>query len=248
MTIISILLIIIAIGLYLNLYFHWKSNPYAKSLAILDWCYKILGKTNVSPNVDPYTAKDSTNTTCNMPTEQESYAPISEYAKYYKPHHIQTLSEKNVFFALLNILSPYNVHVFPQVSFACIVSGKKNKNFDSINFQRISQKRVDYAIVNNYGYTLFIIELDGKSHAPDDTTPSKEMHIQKLKDKDRDKFWEICGVPTIRISLSEIIDLARSTKNHKTGQLSPYIIFDKLYCKIMAKDTIAKLLKNSAIK
>jgi len=95
---------------------------------------------------------------------------------------------------------------------------------------------------------LFIIELDGKSHTPDDTTPSKEIHIQKLKDKDRDKFWEICGVPTIRISLSEIIDPARSTKNHKTGQLSPYIIFDKLYCKIMAKDTIAKLLKNSAIK
>ena len=101
MTIISILLIIIAIGLYLNLYFHWKSNPYAKSPAILDWCYKIFGKTNVPPNVDPYT-----NTTCNMPTEQESYAPISEYAKYYKPHHIQTLSEKKCIFRTLEYSIP----------------------------------------------------------------------------------------------------------------------------------------------
>lgn len=245
MTIISILLIIIAIGLYLNLYFNWKAKSYAKSPLILDWFYKIFDKTNVSSKIEQHATTDTTSTDCNILIKQESYTPISEYAKFYEPCYIQTLSEKNVFSALLTILSPYNVYVFPQVSFSCIVSGKKNSNFDFINFHRIAKKRVDYAIVNNYGKTLFIMELDGINHTSNDKTPSNELCIQELKDKDRDKFWEICGVPSIRIPLSEIIDPDRSKKNKGTGQVSPYIIFDKLSCKIMANANIATLLENT---
>lgn len=185
MTLTIVLLIIILIGVYLNFYINWKSAQNLKSKEFEN-NNKLLSiyTTTLESNSNSFNTPENKN----LAIEDYVYKPIAKYAEYYEPCFIQTLSEKNVFLALIRVLSSYNIYIFPQVSFACIVTGK-NETYDSINFNRIAKKRVDYAIVNHYGETLFIIELDGDSHNQSDKTPYvEERYLQGEKDKDRDEF------------------------------------------------------------
>ncbi|WP_251421372.1 DUF2726 domain-containing protein [Veillonella agrestimuris] len=255
MTLTICILVIILIGVYLNLYITWRNNYQSNKIKTQSPHNQVLY--NTSDNTSDSLAKceissktENTNKSKKrIAKEKENhspYKPIAEYAEYYEPWYIQTLSEKNVFNRLIRILSPYNVYIFPQVSFSCIVTGEGEgkEAYTFANFNRIAKKRVDYAIVNHYGKTLFIIELDGASHNPN----AKELYtedgfLQELKDQDRDEFWKICKIPSIRIPLAEIMDLEKSTINKKTDQLSPYIIDEKLFNQIKQNHNIFELLE-----
>lgn len=249
MTLTISILIIILIGIYLNLYFIWKHNHKANQLNLQNAIDELSltihhTLTKCEEVIESQSNIKNTSNTAKEDEVEPLYKPIAKYAKFYEPCFIQTISEKNVFDRLIHLFSPYSVYIFPQVSFACIVTGEKHTDYAYANFNRIARKRVDYAIVNTYGKTLFTIELDGTSHIPD----AKESYtddgfLQELKDQDRDKFWKEFNIPNIRIPLSKIMDFKQSTINEKTGQLSPYIIDSKLLNQIEENNDVLKLLE-----
>ena len=66
-----------------------------------------------------------------------------------------------------------------------MVTPKDRKNREL--FWRINQKRVDFVVLDENLNTLFIVELDDKSHK-----------TKKSLDDNRDELFLNCGIPTCR--------------------------------------------------
>lgn len=81
---------------------------------------------------------------------------------------------------------------------------------------------------------MFLIELDGNSHSNEEP-----KNIQLKKDLDRDEFWSKCGIPVIRIPLSEIINLDK-----QENMQIPYIEYRKLKFYIFKNSFVDKSIQN----
>lgn len=104
----------------------------------------------------------------------------------YQKRYILTKSE-NVFFKKLRKAIPMEYTIFSQVPFSCIVKSKDKNN--RALFWKINQKRVDFVILDKNLNTLFIVELDDKSH-----------NGKERRDKERDHLFLNCGIPTVRFN------------------------------------------------
>ncbi|MDY6233018.1 DUF2726 domain-containing protein [Peptostreptococcus porci] len=226
-TLIVILLIIISIGIYLNLFFKWKQPPNQNDNSN-NQTLNHVSEQAVQPhlkNNNNYLLSDNIT---------DNYVPIADFAKFYKKQSIQNHNELQVYKALLKIFNSSKVYVLPQISFASIVTSASTSEYEQVNRLRIVQKRVDYAITSTDGETLFLIELDGNSHSNEDP-----KNIQLEKDLDRDEFWSKCGIPVIRIPLSEIINLDK-----QENMQIPYIEYGKLKFYIFKNSFVDKSIQN----
>lgn len=102
----------------------------------------------------------------------------------YRKKFLLTKSETIFFKSLREALSP-KYTIFAQVPFSCLVTPKDRKNREL--FWRINQKRVDFVVLDENLNTLFIVELDDKSH-----------RTKKSLDDNRDELFLNCGIPTCR--------------------------------------------------
>lgn len=74
--------------------------------------------------------------------------------------------------------------------FSCLVTPKDRSNREL--FWRINQKRVDFVVLDEKLDTLFIIELDDKSHK-----------MKRDFDFNRDELFLNCGIPTCRFHVED---------------------------------------------
>lgn len=92
---------------------------------------------------------------------------------------------ETIFFKKLREALSANYTIFAQVPFSCLVTPKDRSNREL--FWRINQKRVDFVVLDENLNTLFIVELDDKSHK-----------TKKDIDFNRDELFLNCGIPTCR--------------------------------------------------
>lgn len=107
----------------------------------------------------------------------------------YRKKLVLTRSEIIFFKKLREALSP-RYTIFAQVPFSCLVTPKDRSNREL--FWRINQKRVDFVVLDEKLDTLFIIELDDKSHK-----------MKRDFDFNRDELFLNCGIPTCRFHVED---------------------------------------------
>lgn len=107
----------------------------------------------------------------------------------YRKKLVLTRSETIFFKKLREALSP-RYTIFAQVPFSCLVTPKDRNNREL--FWRINQKRVDFVVLDEKLDTLFIIELDDKSHK-----------MKRDFDFNRDELFLNCGIPTCRFHVED---------------------------------------------
>jgi len=102
----------------------------------------------------------------------------------YIKHSIMTANELDFFYRLVN--ANEGGYVFPQVAMSALISpASKNRKNRISAFNKISRKRVDYAIYTNKLELLCIVELDDRTHNP-------------ARDVQRDAMFSSAGIHTIR--------------------------------------------------
>lgn len=100
----------------------------------------------------------------------------------YRAIEIMTGNELEFFGRLRRALPHY--FIFPQVSMAALIAPTAfNSRTALIDFRRISQKRVDYAVFTHHMKLVAIVELDDRSH-------------DRLRDAIRDQYFTEAGVRT----------------------------------------------------
>ena len=227
MTEIIIVLLLIVLGIYVYLYYQLKKKlkdmEHKKEIAdVAITAMKEIEDIDEAANLS---SLDSSKEAL------QTFSPIAPFAAYYKKRPIQTIPERKVYEALLNIAEDYHVNILPQVPYPCLVSSNSTPSFETINFLRIAKKRVDFAVTDKRGITQFIIEIDGSSHDND-----KEYDtIQQKKDVDRDLFFKYLKIPTLRIPLKEVL------KNPNEKPL--YVMYSKVENHVKHNQTIMNLLQ-----
>jgi hypothetical protein len=103
----------------------------------------------------------------------------------YKPCDILTPNEAE-FFGRLRAALPDH-YVFPQVAMSAIIEPKGYARNRRAAFNRIAQKRVDFAICTDRLQLLVLVELDDRSH-------------NARRDAMRDAMTGSAGIRTIRFS------------------------------------------------
>jgi hypothetical protein len=103
----------------------------------------------------------------------------------YKPCDILTPNEAE-FFGRLRAAFP-DYYVFPQVAMSAIIAPKGYARNRRAAFNRIAQKRVDFAICTDCLQLLVLVELDDRSH-------------DARRDAMRDAMTRSAGIRTVRFS------------------------------------------------
>lgn len=102
----------------------------------------------------------------------------------YRQVSIMTPNEHEFF---VRLQQAFSGHVFPQVAMAALITPQREPG-DKLwraDFQRISQKRVDYALFTSAMQLVAIVELDDKTH-------------NARADRRRDALLETAKVPVLR--------------------------------------------------
>lgn len=107
------------------------------------------------------------------------------------------------------------MHVCPQVAMhALIEATAANSNARLIDFRRISQKVVDYAVFDDKWRLVVVVELDDRTH-------------DRHKDAARDAYLASAGVPTLRyqskskpLAAQIAVDVAETAKVAPAQQLA----------------------------
>ena len=97
----------------------------------------------------------------------------------YKAVPLMTANEKEFFERLRRALP--EALIFPQVAMSVIIQPISNGKQRAIDFRRISQKRVDYAVYDRQLALVAVVELDDRTH-----------------DAVRDAYLASAGIQTIR--------------------------------------------------
>jgi len=103
----------------------------------------------------------------------------------YKSKNLLTDNELEFFWRLTRALP--DTFIFPQVAMSALIEPTVANNSKTYltSFNKIAQKRVDYAIFDTGMKLLCIVELDDKTH-------------NASKDKARDKLFSVANIRTIR--------------------------------------------------
>jgi len=108
------------------------------------------------------------------------HAPLLRYVK----RQIMTGNELEFFYRLVQA-NP-NGYVFSQVAMSALIEpATKNRKFRMAAFNKISRKRVDYAIYTDKLELLYVVELDDFTH-------------NVVRDLQRDSMLESAEIHTIR--------------------------------------------------
>jgi len=103
---------------------------------------------------------------------------------FYAKRPIMTHNELDFFHRLVR--ANEKGYVFPQVAMSSLISPvSKNRKSRMAAFNKISRKRVDYAIYTDKLELLCIVELDDRTH-------------NAARDSQRDSMLESSGIQTIR--------------------------------------------------
>ncbi|WP_005547012.1 DUF2726 domain-containing protein [Aggregatibacter actinomycetemcomitans] len=114
--------------------------------------------------------------------KNENLVPTTLYQKRF----VLTKSE-TIFYKNLRKVLPTDYVIFAQIPFSCLLK-PKDKNNRAL-FWKINQKRVDFVVLDSNLNTLYIIELDDKSHKQ-----------KQLLDSNRDELFLNSGIPTYRFN------------------------------------------------
>jgi hypothetical protein len=106
----------------------------------------------------------------------------------YKARNILTANEVEFFGRLRSALPHHNI--FPQVAMSALIEPKATGKQRMIDFRRMSQKRVDFAVFDSTLKLLAIVELDDSSHNAE-------------RDVVRDEYTKSAGIRTLRYSASK---------------------------------------------
>jgi very-short-patch-repair endonuclease len=101
----------------------------------------------------------------------------------YRPRPLLTPNEAEFYARLLAALPDANV--FPQVALSAIIEPRSIGSKRLVDFRRISQKRVDFAVYTKELELVAIVELDDRTHSA-------------TRDKQRDALSASASVRTVR--------------------------------------------------
>lgn len=121
--------------------------------------------------------------------------------RIYKAKSVNLLNASEIrFFETLSKVVPTKTYISPKVRIADLVDvdlPHESKEFWS-NFNRISQKHVDFVVCNRVNFApLLIIELDGGSH--------NELLRQK-RDQFVDEVFKEAKIPILHVRVSQFYD------------------------------------------
>ncbi len=109
------------------------------------------------------------------------------------------------FFNILRKVTPHEIQVCPKVRLCDLLDHRG----DRYAFNRISQKHIDFVLVNSYSWTpVAAIELDDKSHL----SPSRQK-----RDSFINEAFQHAGLPLHRIKVKADYDTSELSKLFKLG-------------------------------
>lgn len=91
---------------------------------------------------------------------------IPKQNSIYIPRQLLTANEQDFYNKIKGYIYEQGLHIITKIRLADLIEPKNNPNRNEwySNFNKISSKHIDFAIVNNNMKVLFLIELDDSTH------------------------------------------------------------------------------------
>lgn len=166
--------------------------------SVIEWCsksvYNIFSpssrKNNINPtpfsDTDPSASKtfptlSSVNVETNDYDHNDYMLDVVSNFDGFKRKKIFNASEAKVFYLINEVLSDEKFkrwHCHGQVSLGELIT-TNDDDYDGEAYRAINSKRVDFAVVNNFGEPVLIVEYFGEGHFGNDPDASKKRDYLK---------------------------------------------------------------------